>query len=241
MRFVRVYTRTDTGEIILVAEQELPFAKGAGLQVRHEADPPLYEIEMHELGLADHFTPTTLEGAPCNPAHHLRLRIERVPDTADHAAEDLTHVPMTRFRAIAGHEDAVPEFMDVPTTLEGCKAKLRARGGAGCLHPKARAWLALMLPPHEVEALGVHRTPLTALKALDDMRFRRDPSVGSRRGYYERLIRERDAARARTSQRKAAESEARAKAIAFERVRLEVDRVAELAGMHDTEGNVIDG
>lgn len=178
MRFVRAWTRADNGEVVHLAEQELPFGPGTSLVVRGVD----FEVEMHELGLVDDFEPTTIDGDPCPPSLHLFQRIERDPATADHAAEDLTYAPMTRFRARDGYE--LPEFMDVPTTIGGCQARLRS---GGSLHPKARAWIAFMMPPEIAHSLDAWRgIPISVLKSLDSMRSRRDPSYGSQRIVFER-------------------------------------------------------
>lgn len=158
MRFVRYYTRADTGEIVAVAEQETPFDDAPNFQ------PPGIAIEIHDLGLVEDFTPTTLSGERCLPSAHLFERLE-----SDGAGS---------WRAKPGH--ALPPVLDCPATMNGIRQRLRERGAAG-LPSKARAWLTLMLPDDEVAALGVTAgISLPALKALDAMRARRDPTVGSR-------------------------------------------------------------
>ncbi len=170
MRFVRAYT-DPSGEVVFVLEQEVPFLDGHKVTII-TADKVATELQAHELGLAEDFTPTDAEtGAPCKPAAHIFLRIAR--DRASGA-----------FTAKPGHE--LPAFLDCPTSLGGIKARLAARG-PDSISAKARAWLALMLPPDQVEAMGIGRgIPISTLKALDEMRQRRDPSVGSRRVRYER-------------------------------------------------------
>jgi hypothetical protein len=168
MRFVRVYTLAASGEVVNVTQQEIPF-NHAGISI------PGVALDMHDLGLVEDFAPTSVSsGEPCTPSAHLFQRLERDPASGG-------------FRAKAGHE--LPPIIDCPVTLEGIKQRLRERGPES-IPAKARAWLTLMLPPAEVEALGVGRgIPVSALKALDDMRVRRDPGVGSRRVVLERAAR----------------------------------------------------
>lgn len=180
MRFVRAYTLVSTGELVNVSEQELPFEPSFGISV--DGDASLFA--MHEIGFVDDFSPEDLDGKPCSPARHLFARMEREPG-AD---------PARGFRAKPGR--TLPVVSDCPTSLDGIKQRLRERGPEG-IPAKARAWLTLMLPPGDVEALGVGKgIPVSALKALDDIRTRRDPSVGSRRVVLERKVQQRAAERA---------------------------------------------
>jgi hypothetical protein len=172
MRFVRVYTLA--GALVNVSEQEVPFEPSFGIAVDDDGSA----FVMHEIGLVEDFVPEDLDGNPCSPARHLFARMEREPGVD----------PARSFRAKPGH--VLPAVSDCPTTLEGIKQRLRERGPEG-IPAKARAWLTLMLPPAEVDALGIGRgIPLSALKALDDMRTRRDPSVGSRAVVLERRAQE---------------------------------------------------
>lgn len=157
MRFVRYFTRRDTGEIVAVAEQETPFSESGGF-FRASV-----EIDAHDLGLVEDFNPVSLRGEPCLPSAHIFERIERDGQGT---------------RAKAGHE--LPPVIDCPTSLAGIKQRLRERGVEG-IPAKARAWLTLMLPPEQADELGVGRgISVAVLKSLDAMRRRRDPSVGSR-------------------------------------------------------------
>jgi hypothetical protein len=170
MRFVRAFVRGDTGEIIAVGESETPIENmGVSKLVPIDGGPEI-PVLMREIGLAEDFDPVDLEGKPCSPARHIFLRIEQ-----DGAGGQ---------RAKAGQE--LPPILDCPTSMDGIRARVSERGAAG-VPVKARAWLTLMLPPEEVDALGVSQgIPLSALKALDAMRVRRDPRVGSRREVLER-------------------------------------------------------
>ncbi len=176
MRFVRAYTRSDTGDLVNVTEQETLFTT-AGIMLH---DVP-FALELHDLGLVEDFAPTDPDtGEPCSPSMHLFKRMERSPDAAAPGR--------AQFREKAGH--ALPPFIDCPSSLEGIKQRIR-EGGIEAIPAKARAWLTLMLPSHQVAELGVGRgIPVSALMALDEMRQRRDPSVGSRRVRYEREAQE---------------------------------------------------
>lgn len=164
MRFVRAFTLLSTGELINISEQEVPFEPSFGISV--DGDSGLFE--MHEIGLVDDFVPEDIDGKPCTPARHLFARMEREPGAG----------PARGFRAKPGH--TLPTVNDCPTSLDGIRERVRQRGPEG-IPVKARAWLALMLPPDEVEALGVGRgIPVSALRALEAVRVRRDPDGGSR-------------------------------------------------------------
>jgi hypothetical protein len=166
MRFAQAHSVN--GVIFNITVQEVPFQLPAVSMFDAQGLP--LAVVVVECGLFEDFEPRDLNGSRCSPARHLFQRIER--DSAG------------GIRAKVGHE--LPPILDCPTTLEGIKARIRERG-PDSIPAKARAWLTLMLPPDQVEAMGVGRgIPISALKALDDMRARRDPSVGSRRVRYDR-------------------------------------------------------
>lgn len=195
MRFVRAYTRRADGALIAVMEQETPFEPQQGMEASEG------ELDVHDVGLAEDFEPIDPETEqPCSPARHLYARMERAP-----SAE-----PARGFRARPGL--TLPPMLDCPCTLDGLRQRVRERGPAG-LPAKARAWLALMLPPAESEALGVgHGIPISALRALDAQRQRRDPVAGSRMFVLERAAQERSDRHA-ASHLKARERRARPKEV----------------------------
>lgn len=79
--------------------------------------------------------------------------------------------------------------IDCPTSLDGIRQRVRERGPQA-VPTKARAWLTYMVP-EDAKQMNLHRgIPVSALKALDDMRVRRDPHVGSRRVNFERAVQE---------------------------------------------------
>lgn len=84
------------------------------------------------------------------------------------------------FDCLNAGEPLPAAVIDCPPSIEGIEQRLRERGPRG-IPSKARAWLTLMLHSDESAALGIDSDiPLSALKALDNMRTRRDPHVGSR-------------------------------------------------------------
>jgi hypothetical protein len=185
MRFVRVFVRADTGQVLLAMEQETPFDTH-GFAIEGAA----FAIEQHDLGLAEDFEPTDLiSGKPCSPSRHLFQRIERNPDAPAESKG------LARFRAKAGHE--LPAFHDVPTTMDGIKELLRAKG-PGAIPERVAHWLEYMgaISSDGMDAAGLPR--LTAARAMefDAMRQARDPHAGSRLGTFKRRIRERAAMRA---------------------------------------------
>lgn len=125
---------------------------------------------MVEVGLMDDFGPNP----PSDPGTHIWQRLEY--DGA-------------KFRAKAGQE--LPPIIDCPTSIEGIKRSVDERG-PDAIPKRARAWLTFMLPPDEVETLGI-AADVTAddLIEMDIIRSRRDPAVGSRRATIERRERER--------------------------------------------------
>lgn len=141
------------------------------------------DCETIDLGVVEDQAWTRLDGTPCGVTRHLLERLE------------------------SGSPD-VRRIHDAPCTVEGIKACLRARGPAG-IPIKVRAWLATVLPPDQVRALGIARgIPVAALKSCDAIRAARDPDGGSRRAYFERITHqqsERRAAKSLTRRRAAAE------------------------------------
>lgn len=181
MRYVRAYTLASTGQLVNVSEQEHPFDTFA-ITV---AESP-GSLELHELGLAEHFDPIDLQGARCSPSRHLFLRMEHVADLPP------SILGAARFRAMVGREAEVPVFHDVPTTIEGIKSLARAKGPAA-IPERVANWLEFMgaLSGDEMDAAGLPRLTVTRAAEFDAMRRARDPSVGSRLETFKRRIRER--------------------------------------------------
>lgn len=144
-------------------EQETPF--DGGDLIARNADGTVIPTVAHDLGLVEDFSPTTLTGETCSPAHHLYQR--------------------TLHRDGAGnlrwHPDAASQVvLDCPATVEGIKQRLRERGLEG-IPAKARAWLTLMLPPEQSRGLGIDGgISVAVLKSMDGIRTRRDPNAGSK-------------------------------------------------------------
>lgn len=120
------------------------------------------ECETIDLGVVEECHWTDLAGHPCTPSRHVYVRLE-----IDHAG--------------------MPKIHDVPCTVGGIKDRLRA-GGLQAVPIKVRAWLATVLPPDQVAALGIGRgLPISALKACEAIRVGRDPAEGSRMAYFEAI------------------------------------------------------
>jgi hypothetical protein len=140
-----------------------------------------WDLELHDLGLVDHFDPIGADAAPCLPSQHLYARmLHRDADGKLHFHPELE----------------MPRIHDCPATREGIKARLRAKGPGG-IPVLAHAWLTLMLPEHELQVMGVGAGVTPAhLKALDAIRVKRDPSQRSNRANYERALQARSDAHA---------------------------------------------
>jgi hypothetical protein len=198
VRFVRAFTCPETGALEHVLEREVPFPEETpihAIEILADNSHKRRDFVVHELGVAEHFEALhAITGAPCSPAAHLFQRLEAVlaPDLAPGA------VGLRRFRPKAGHELAIPVFHDVPTTLEGILARLRA-GGPTAVHERVGHWLHFMgvLSDEEMDAAGLRAIPLAVALEFDAMRLRRSPSVGSRAETFKRAVRMRAAQRMR--------------------------------------------
>lgn len=148
--FVRVFIGRTTNQVHHVVEQDVPF-ENAGRSIRDSHQ----ELDAVDLGFVEHHDWRDLEGAPCTPSMHIFLRLEK------------------------DHSD-MPEIHDCPCTMNGIEARLRAQGPSA-IPVKARAWLANILPPEKVTAWGIGRgLPISAMKAAEAIRNKRDPAGGSR-------------------------------------------------------------
>lgn len=175
MRFVRVTVSHTQNKVVGVAVQDLPFfSEHAG---KWHCDGE--ECETYDLGCVEDQEWLDENGQPCTPCRHIMHRLE-------------TDDPM------------IAKIHDVPCTLEGIKQRLREKGLAG-VHVKVRAWLANVLPPHHVDAMGIGRNlPISAMKAAEALRNKRDPHGGSRMLVLERQAQQRSDARSRARLRKQA-------------------------------------
>lgn len=157
MSFIRVFIGRTSNTVRHVIEQDVPFP-GEGPMLKASDE----ELDAVDLGFVDQHDWRDLEGRACSPAQHFFLRLER------------------------DHED-LPKIHDCPCSIEGIKARLRAQGPEG-VPIKARAWLANILPADQVAALGIGRgIPLSAIKAAEALRNRKDPGSGSKLPYLERI------------------------------------------------------
>lgn len=128
------------------------------------------ECETYDLGVVEDQEWTDAQGQPVRMTAHLLEHLES---------------------GAAGIE----KLHDCPCTLEGIREHLRARGPAG-IPVKVRAWLATVLPDHEVRALGIAAgIPIAALKACEAIRTKRDPAGGSRQAHFERIAERQHTAR----------------------------------------------
>jgi hypothetical protein len=186
MRFLRIYTRKDTGEVITVIERESPFTENhPPITMRGRDGTPPFEIEQHE-AVAEDFDPALAEYGP--------TRELRPVSPARHLFERLRHRGGGKFDAKAGTE--IPALIDFPASMEKIKTALRSKGPDG-VPVKVRAWLANILPPEHVSQLGIARgLPISAMKAAEALRNRRDPAGGSRMEYLNGIAQAQSDARA---------------------------------------------
>lgn len=245
MKFVLLFVNRASGHVDHVLEQDMPFKSSSPLQAA-----PFNDYEVVELGLVDAASWTDLEGSPCSASQHLFQRLGRGRVTG----AEVRNWPIGDGSLI--EKANVRRIHDVPCTLEGLQARVRRHGPAG-IPSVARAWLATVLPPHTASTLGVDiGLPISVLKAAEGIRNRRDPEGGSRMAVLNRMAElqaqntrkaiERRA-RAKRDREQAAAAAAAAELAALqaevrgEREALEREVRDELASLHDTEGNVIDG
>lgn len=185
MSFVRAFVGRTSNQVQHIIESEIPF-KGPGGVIRvvnEKGEPVGEELESRDLGWMEPLEKCqTLDGSPCTVARHVFVRIENRPAPS-------------RAELTAGGD--LPRFHDCPCSIEGIKDRLRAKGPAA-IPMKARAWLANVLPPDEVAAMGIGRgLPIAAMKAVEALRIKRDPESGSRMFVLERKAQQQADAHAR--------------------------------------------
>lgn len=147
------------------------------------------ECETYDLGAVEDQAWTDAEGKPCSLTRHVLEKLE------------------------SGNAGIV-RLHDAPCTIEGIRARLRARGPAG-LPVKLRAWLAATLPADQVRQLGIARgIPVGTLKACEAIRAARDPAGGSKVPYFERITHAQAVRRSEGELRKRKAKEARQAAVA---------------------------
>lgn len=156
MRFVRASVSHTTNRVVGVVEQDTPFTSAEAGVVTIAGE----ECETTDLGVVEDQKWTDRDGKPCGLTQHILERLE-------------------------SGDAGIQRLHDVPCTLDGIRARLRERGPAG-IPVRVRAWLATVLPSDQVDALGIARgLPISALKACEAIRTRRDPHGGSRMAYFE--------------------------------------------------------
>ena len=196
MRFVRIFLDPATGEPAHVFERET-LLDGLYIEVSYPAvivpaddphgDPILIKeklivkFECADLGLVDDFDPIGLDGKPCSHAGHIYQRIEKHP-----LADTHPDAPKVHFKP--EHKD-VPRVHFCPCDTKGIEAHLKANGHDR-LPTTVHAWLAHILPPHEVKRLGIGaKVHLAHTKALE--KARRGQVDGGRLFNMEREIHQR--------------------------------------------------
>lgn len=177
MSFVRAFIGRDSGEVQHVMESSVPFPNDGPPpphMLNDRGEPTGEELVAVDFGWMEppQGDYTTLEGRPCSPARHVFDRVKGRP--APNPDELQAH--------------GLPRFHDCPCSLNGIRARLRA-GGPQAIPATPRAMLANVLPPDQVAAMGIDRDlPLSALRAAETLRNRRDPNGGSRYAVLERQI-----------------------------------------------------
>jgi hypothetical protein len=211
MRFVRVTVSHTQNLIVGAVEQDTPFERedGGRVQIWREIDDVMVpeECEVMDLGVVEEQAWTNREGKPCRVTEHILERLE-------------------------SGDAGIEKLHDCPCTHEGIKARLRARGPDG-IPVKVRAWLANVLPPDLVDAIGIGRgLPISAMRAAEALRNRRDPKGGSRMEVLDRIAQKQanshSAARLRARQRVALRAQAADEA--FNEKRASIASVPEAGG-----------
>jgi hypothetical protein len=159
MRFVRVTFNRARAEIVGVAQQDTPF-HGAGGEMGVSGD----DCETFDFGVVQD------AGEPGEPTRAW-LEAMRAAPTAE---------------VLARRVDIGARVLDCPCTIDGIKTRLRERG-PNAIPVGVRAWLANVLPPDQVAAMGLGRgLPISIQKAMEALRVKRDPAGGSRMFVLER-------------------------------------------------------
>lgn len=189
MSFVRVFIGRSSNIVRHVIEQSVPFEGKGAAMIKDTGE----ELEVVDLGFAEPHDWKDVAGRPCSPSRHIFERLEH-PDPA--VRRDM------------------PTIHESPVTVEGIQQRLRERGPAG-IPVKVRAWLANVMAPERVQAMGIARgLPLSALKGAEAWRNRVDPAAGSRMLVIERAIQARAdrmlAARVRGAEQRAKRAAAKA-------------------------------
>lgn len=186
MSFIRGFVGRISNQVQHVIESEIPFADaGPVIRVLNERGEPVgEELEARDLGwmepALDQYQ--TIDGKPCSVARHVFDRIKGRPAPS-------------RGELASGGD--LPPFHDCPCSMNGVKDLLRAKGPAA-IPTKVRAWLANLLPPDQVAAMGLGRgLPIAVLKAVETLRNKRDPAGGSRMFVLERKAQQQADAQAR--------------------------------------------
>lgn len=179
MSFFRVFIGKKSGTVRHVIEEMMLFSERGARAMEWGEDSE--ELEEVHIGFVLHhdWTEHAREGGgdQCSPAHHFWTRIGGL--TLEQAQD-----------VIRSHPD-MPKVHETPCTLGKLREHVRTKG-VKSLPAVVRTWLTHTLPPHEIEALGVWRgIPLSALKAVDSIRVKRDPHGGSVRMNLERIAHER--------------------------------------------------
>lgn len=164
MRFFRMTVSHTQGSVVAICEQDTPFETGGIVLIEGE------DCETFDLGfVATEHSWQRLDGTPCRPAEHFLVRL-------------MNPTPEAR--------ESLPEIVDVPCTLHGIKQRMREKGPRA-LPLKIRAWLAVVLPEDRARELALPGVPIAALKALEQLRNKRDPHSGSRMNVLERIVQQR--------------------------------------------------
>lgn len=205
MIFVRVTISHTTGRVLAVFSQDTPYTQGGEALIEGE------DCETLDLGVVDDGPWTDANGDPCALGEYVLARLQKKSKAAE--PQKLKAATADEFAELA----ELPRVMDSPCTVRGIKQRLRERGPAG-LPVTVRAWLANVLPPDEVQAMGIARgIPLSAIKSAERLRNKRDPSGGSRLFALERKTQQRADALASTRLRHRKHREEKREARALKR------------------------
>lgn len=164
MIFVRVLINKATREIEHVMAQDWPFEGWQLIGV----EGTVYDVA--DVGMLEELKPEPLTaGAPRTASQHVWDRVR-----------GLKNADLESTRKFLREHPEMPRLHEVPCTRAGIKA-LMCEKGREHVSVKVRAWLANILPEHQVAEMGLQRgIPISAMKAVEAIRNRRDPHGGSR-------------------------------------------------------------
>ena len=216
MRFVRYTVSLTDGRVVGIVWQDTPFSREdcgrvtidaqecitrdlGAVEIDHEIledgsrrDVSMVLMRAHRLGVLEAHHPEVYAAIDeagitdkelAQRYHQARAAKKASERVVEEALERTSFNPLPGDKAIAVHA--------TPCTLPGLRERVRQHGPQ-VIGARVRAWLAAVLPAHVSAELAIARgIPISAIKASEALRIRRDPLAGSRMEILERVAQER--------------------------------------------------